>query len=89
VLTVCYYVHTDNIDIHVGRVPGDHELGLDGAVMTLIVTTLLGMSGFYLVNNCVSRARADGSGPDPGGHSGLQVAVRVRQGAQQFPPCCR
>jgi len=44
-----------------------------GAVMTLIVTTLLGMSGFYLVNNCVSRDEQTGVGPDPGGHSGLKL----------------
>jgi len=62
VLTACYYVHTDNIDIHVGGYRGTMNSAWMGAVMTLIVTTLLGMSGFYLVNNCVSRDEQTGVG---------------------------
>ena len=62
VLMACYYVHTDTIDIHVGGYRGSMNSAWLGAVMTLIVTTLLGMAGFYLVNNCIARDEQTGVG---------------------------
>jgi len=61
-LVACYYVHTGNIGINVGGYRGSMNSAWLGAVMTLTVTVLLGLTGYYLVNNCVARDEQTGVG---------------------------
>ncbi len=53
-LFACYQVHTGQIGIIISGHRGTMNSAWLGAVMTLTVTFLLGMVGFYIVNNSIA-----------------------------------
>jgi hypothetical protein len=57
-----WWVHTGALGVEVGGWRGVYDSAWVGMMMTLIVTTLLGLVGFYLVKDPIARDRQTGVG---------------------------
>ena len=57
-----WWVHTGALGVEVGGWRGVYDSAWVGMMMTLIVTTLLGLVGFYLVKDPIARDRLTGVG---------------------------
>jgi len=62
VLLAAWLVHTGVLGIEVGGWRGVYDSAWVGMAMTLVVTTMLGLLGFYLVKDPITRDRRTGVG---------------------------